>query len=387
MSEKKRNIIVIGSAYPLRGGGIATFNERLAQALMDQGDNVVIHSFSLQYPKMLFPGKTQLSNDTPPENLNIEVTINSVNPFNWFKVGRKIKRLRPEIVLVRFWIPFMGPSLGTIARIIKSNNYTAVIALADNIIPHEWKPGQRIFTRYFIKSVEGFIIMSKSVLKDLELFDKVKPRQLCPHPLYDNYGEILSKEEAKKALNLNADQHYILFFGFIREYKGLDILLEALADERLRKLPVKLLIAGEFYANESHYMDTIKRLGLSEDVIIHSVFIPHADVRKYFCASDVVVLPYKDATQSGVTQVAYHFNRPVITTNVGGLPEMVPDGVVGYVVNPEPDSVAEAIYKFFNEKKETEFSENVKIEKRKYSWDVMIQSINCLAEEIINLKP
>jgi glycosyltransferase involved in cell wall biosynthesis len=387
MSEKKRNIIVIGSAYPLRGGGIATFNERLARALMDQGDNVVIHSFSLQYPNILFPGKTQLSNDTPPENLNIEVTINSVNPFNWLKVGRKIKRLRPDIVLVRFWIPFMGLSLGTISRIIKSNNYTAVIALADNIIPHEWKPGQRILTRYFIKSVEGFIIMSKSVLKDLELFDKVKPRQLCPHPLYDNYGEILSKEEAKKALNLNADQHYILFFGFIREYKGLDILLEALADERLRKLPVRLLIAGEFYANESHYMDIIKRLSLSEDVIIHSDFIPHTDVRKYFCASDVVVLPYKDATQSGVTQVAYHFNRPVITTNVGGLPEMVPDGVVGYVVNPEPDSVAEAIYKFFNEKRETEFSENVKIEKKKYSWDVMIQSINSLAEEINNLKP
>jgi glycosyltransferase involved in cell wall biosynthesis len=353
---------------------------------MENGDDVIIHTFSLQYPGLFFPGKTQLSKELPPEKLNIEVTINSINPFNWLRVGRKIKRQRPDIVIIRFWIPFMGPSLGTISRIIRKNHFTRVIALADNIIPHEWKPGRRILTRYFINSVEGFIVMSKSVLRDLELFDNSKPRLLCPHPLYDNFGEIMTKEDAIKSLGLDPLYRYILFFGFIREYKGLDILLEAFADQRLRKFKIKLLVVGEFYSNETAYLGIIQKNNLSDHVILHSDFIPNTDVRKYFCASEVVVQPYKNATQSGVTQVAYHFNRPMITTNVGGLPEIVPDGVVGYVVNPDPTSVAGAIYRFFDLDKEEEFSRNVIEEKKKYSWGGMIKSINDLVYEINKVK-
>ncbi len=383
MPEKPKQIIIIGSAYPLRGGGIATFNERLARALTDHGDHVIIHSFSLQYPKLFFPGTNQYTNEPPPEGLDIRVTVNSVNPFNWLMTGRKLRRSRPDIVLIRFWIPFMGPCLGTIARVIRLNGHSKVISIIDNITPHEAKTGLRLLTRYFLNSVEGFIVMSKSVLDDLTTFDSKKPRVICQHPLYDNFGDIIAKEEAKKTLNLDRGVSYALFFGFIRAYKGLDILLHAIADERVKNLNVKLLVAGEFYDDESLYHDIIKNNRLSDRVVIRNHFIPNSEVRNYFCACDVVVQPYRSATQSGVTQVAYHFNRPMITTDVGGLPEMVPDGVVGYVVHPDARSVADAIVSFYEGHKEMEFSENVEKEKKRFSWDNMVHAVNELAQQII----
>jgi glycosyltransferase involved in cell wall biosynthesis len=382
MSEIQRHIILIGSAYPLRGGGIATFNERLARALTDHGDHVIIHSFSLQYPKIFFPGTNQYTKEPPPEGLNIEVSVNSINPFNWIITGRKLRHARPDIVLIRFWIPFMAPALGTLARIIRGNGYSKVVAIVDNITPHETKTGLKLLTRYFTGSVEGFIVMSKAVLNELDAFDKSKPRVLCPHPLYDNFGDIIPKEEAKRVLNLDVNARYVLFFGFIRAYKGLDILLHAFTDERLKNLKIKLLVAGEFYSDEAVYRDIIEKNQLSENVVIRSNFIPNSEVRNYFCACDVVAQPYKTATQSGVTQVAYHFNKPMITTNVGGLPEMVPDGLVGYVVQPDTLSVADAIYAFFNGNKEVEFSENVKKEKKKFSWENMVHAIDELAQQI-----
>jgi glycosyltransferase involved in cell wall biosynthesis len=359
----------------LRGGGISTFNERLAKAFQDIGDEVSIYNFSLQYPGFLFPGKTQYSDEEPPENLKIITRVNSVNPLNWISVGKEIRRMKPDLVVIRYWIPFMAPCLGTIASSIRKNKHTRVIAITDNIIPHEQRPGDKLLTRYFVKRVDGFVTMSRSVLNDLDLFDKKKPRAFCPHPLYDNFGDPIKKDDAKDKLSLDTNKRYILFFGFIRDYKGLDLLLKAFADDRLREYPLRLLVAGEFYTDPKPYRKIIDSYGLEDLVKMDNEFIPNSAVLNYFCACDLVAQPYKDATQSGVTQVAYHFNKPMVVTNVGALPEMVPDGKVGYVVSPDEKEISEAILKYFQENKEEEFSRNVEVEKKKYSWENMIEAI------------
>lgn len=377
---EKRNVIIIGTAYPFRGGGMSTYNERLARAFQERGDQVTIYTFSLQYPGFLFPGKTQYSAEPPPAGLNIKVAVNSVNPFNWIKVGREIKKLETDIVVIRYWMPFMAPCLGTIARIIRRNRKSKIIAIADNIIPHEKMPGGSLLSRYFVKSCDGFIVMSRAVLNDLDKFDKIRPREFSPHPLYDNFGEPVSKSLAKKHLGLEETTNYILFFGFIREYKGLDLLIKAFADERFRKLPVKLLIAGEFYIDGNPYLELIESLGLKDMIVLRTEFIENNDIVNYFCASDIVAQPYKDATQSGVTQIAYHFDKPMLTTNVGGLSEMVPDGKVGFVVAPDKNEISEALLRFFYENLEKEFSRNVSIEKKRFSWDILLSQIDSIVE-------
>jgi glycosyltransferase involved in cell wall biosynthesis len=306
-------------------GGLATYNERLAREFMQKGCNVIIYTFSLQYPSFLFPGKTQFSESPAPNDLNIKVCVNSINPFNWLKIGKEIRKQNPDIVIIKFWMPFMAPCFGKIARIIKKNKHTKIISIIDNIIPHEKRAGDRILANYFVKAVDGFVAMSKSVLNDLETFDKKKPKVFCPHPLYDNFGEIIPKENAKQKLGLDASLKYILFFGFIREYKGLDLMLEAFAKCVERDKSLRLIIAGEFYTDSKPYFEIIKKHKLEDLVLMHNDFIPDEKVAAYFCASDIVVQPYKDATQSGVTQIAYHFNKPMIVTNVGGLAEIIPD--------------------------------------------------------------
>ncbi|HZX62769.1 MAG TPA: glycosyltransferase [Bacteroidales bacterium] len=378
----KRKVVIIGSAHPLRGG-LATYNERLAKEYIDQGNDVTIYTFSLQYPGFLFPGKTQYSTEPAPKGIPIKIKINSINPMNWIKVGRHIKNERPDLVIIKFWIPFMAPCLGTISRIIRKNKHTKIISILDNLIPHERRPGDLLLIRYWVNSVDGFIAMSRSVLGEINqiLTSKPKPTLFCPHPLYDNFGGVVPKAEAKKHLGLDPGYSYILFFGFIRDYKGLDLLLKAFADERLRAYPLKLLVAGEFYTDAKPYFDLIEQLHLAELVIMNNEFIPDSAVADYFCATDLVVQPYKSATQSGVTQIAYHFNKPMIITNVGGLGEFVPDGKVGYVVEPSVPEIASSILRFYDEKKEDEFSANAAVEKLKYSWGRMTESIDELANQ------
>jgi D-inositol-3-phosphate glycosyltransferase len=376
----RRKVVIIGSAHPLRGG-LATYNERLAKEYINQGNDVVIYTFSLQYPGFLFPGKTQYSSEPAPEGIPIRIKVNSINPFNWIRIGREIRKSRPDLVIVKFWIPFMAPCLGTICRIIRKNKHTKIISILDNLIPHERRPGDLLLIRYWVNSADGFIAMSRSVLAEINQFliSKPKPTLFCPHPLYDNFGESVSKAEAKKRLKLDSGYSYILFFGFIRDYKGLDLLLKAFADERLRAFPLKLLVAGEFYTDSKPYYQLIRELNLEEDVIMSNDFIPDSAVGNYFCAADLVVQPYKSATQSGVTQIAYHFDKPMIITDVGGLAEFVPHEKVGYVVKSSEKEIADAILRFYEEKKESEFSANAAIEKQKYSWGKMTEAIDKIA--------
>jgi glycosyltransferase involved in cell wall biosynthesis len=301
--------------------------------------------------------------------------LNSINPFSWITTGLKIKNEKPDILLIRYWLPFMGPCLGTVARIAKSNRHTVVICIFDNVIPHEKRPGDKILTKYFTSSIDGAIVMSHTVLDDLKTFRENIPVKLSPHPLFDNYGKPVGREEALAALNLDADNSYLLFFGFIRAYKGLDLLIEAFSDKRLRNRKLKLIIAGEFYEEDTPYSDLIKKYGLENNVIIFDHFIKDNEVSLFFSVADLVVQPYKTATQSGVTQIAFHFEKPMLVTDVGGLREIVTDGKCGYVVNPESKYIAEAIVDYFDNNRKAQFTEGVKQEKEKFSWDKMTASI------------
>ncbi len=376
--EKKR-VIIVGSAYPLRGGGIATFNERLAKEFIDLGHDVHIETFSLQYPSILFPGKSQYSDEDPPEHLKINVSLNSINPFSWIKVGRRIKKMKPDLVVMRFWIPFMAPCLGTVAKIIRKNNFTKVVSIVDNIIPHETHFGDKLLANYFVKNVDAFVTMSRSVLKELKSFDQLKPKKYTLHPLYDNFGAAVSRTAALKKLNLSDEYHYILFFGFIREYKGLDLVLNAMADPWIKSQKIKLIVAGEFYTDAKPYHDLIRELDIADQIVLSNDFIPNEEVVNYFCAADMVVQPYKTATQSGVTQVAYHFDKPMIVTDVGGLAEIVPHNKVGFVVAGDAQKIAESIRLFYIDNRATEFISNIKTEKKKYAWDKMIDVIFSLS--------
>ncbi len=378
MSQPKK-IIIVGSAYPLRGGGIASYNERLAREFMAQGFDTSIYTFSLQYPKILFPGTTQYSTEPPPADLKIKVCINSINPFNWIKVGNELRKIKPDIIVVRYWLPFMAPCFGTILRLAKKNKHTKVVCIADNIIPHEKRIIDTPFTRYFVKPVDAFILMSKMVLNDLKKFVKSKPAQFIPHPLYDNFGRKISKEEARKKLGIGLDEKLILFFGFIRNYKGLDILLEAIKILKDQNQKIKLLVAGEFYDDKKKYDDLITRLGINDHLILHTDFIPDNEVKYFLCATDCVVQPYRHATQSGVTPLAYYFEKPMIVTSVGGLPDMIPDRV-GLIAEPNKIDIAQKIIEFF-QLGEDHFLPHLREEKKKYSWNNIVQAIVDLAKK------
>ncbi|NVO86052.1 glycosyltransferase [Hymenobacter terrestris] len=371
-------VVIIGPAYPLRGG-LATYNERLAHAFQEAGDEVRLVTFSLQYPNFLFPGQTQFSTGPAPEGLDIEVSLNSVNPLSWWKVGEKLRREKPDLVIFRFWLPFMGPALGTVARLVRRNGHSRVVAITDNVIPHEARPGDRPLTRYFLSACHGFVTMSRAVLADLRRLHFRQPALYRPHPLYDNFGPSKPKTDALAALHLDPAFGYLLFFGFIRAYKGLDILLEAFADERLAKLPVKLIIAGEYYEDAAPYEVLIKQHGLENRLIRATDFIPNEQVADYFCAADMVVQPYKNATQSGVSQIAYHFGRPMLVTDVGGLAELIPDGEVGYVVPPAPRAIADALVDFYDQQRETEFMAGVTAKRKEFSWEVMVAALKEVA--------
>jgi glycosyltransferase involved in cell wall biosynthesis len=374
LASEAKHIVIVGPAYPFRGG-LATYNQLLASKLVAQGHRVELVTFTLQYPSLFFPGKTQYSSEEAPSDLLINKRINSINPLNWLKVGRQLARQKPDLVIFRYWMPFMAPAFGTIARLIRGNSKSKVVAITDNIIPHERRPMDRWFTSYFLRSCDGFVSMSRAVLQDLLAFELDKPALFHAHPMYESFGAPLSKSEARSQLDLKADGKYLLFFGFIRAYKGLDLLLEAMADQRLEQEDVQLIIAGEYYEDAARYKALMKEKGLEERIVERTHFIPDSEVRAYFCACDMVVQTYKHATQSGVTQVAYFYERPMLVTDVGGLAELVPDQEVGYVCPVDVKSVADALVDFYTLDREAEFSQGVRQGKKKFSWEGMIKSL------------
>lgn len=366
-------VFIIGPAFPLRGG-LASFDELFCEALNKEGHQCEIISYSLQYPNFLFPGSTQYHvNGTAPKNITIHTLINSVNPLSWFKTASFIKKQKPDFIIFRFWIPFMGPALGTIARLVKKQNIK-VLAITDNVIPHEKRLGDKQLASYFIKGCDAFVTMSKAVMNDLEKFTNTSHKKYLLHPLYTAFGDKIPKQEARLKLNLKQDDRVILFFGLIRKYKGLDLLIEAFS--LLKANPHnKLLIAGEFYEDKQPYFDLISKYKLEEQIILLNQFIPNDDVKYYFSAADIVALPYRSATQSGVTQVSFHFEVPTLVTNVGGLGEIIPHNVAGYVVEPNPQAIASSLEDYFENNKEQAFTEGMKQEKQKYEWSIFVNEI------------
>lgn len=383
---KPKRILILGPAWPLRGG-IAATDELLCQAFLDAGHSCGIVSFSLQYPGFLFPGTSQFDElRNVPAGVKIRSLVNSVNPFNWLSVGRKIRKEKPDLLIVRYWLPFMGPSLGTIARRAKKNRHTKVVSLVDNAIPHEKRIGDKLFSRYFLRSCDAFLAMSQAVLNDLQQFNVSKLTVFSEHPLYTSYGEPQDKTESRKKLRLDPDGKYLLFFGLIRRYKGLDLLLEAMGDARVKERNIRLIVAGEYYEDESYYNEIIARLQLEKHVELHTKFIADEDVKWYFSACDLVTQTYHTATQSGVTKVAMQFNKPSLVTNVGGLGEIIEHGRSGYVVAPDKKAIADSIVDFYDQQREAGFVAATREDKKKYSWDVMVKAFEGLYAQIPDKK-
>ncbi len=375
-------ITILGPAHPYRGG-LASIMETMARVFRHRGHEVKIDTFSLQYPSWLFPGKSQTVDTPPPDDLHIERCVNTMNPLNWLRIGRRLRRERPDFVLLKYWTPFMAPCFGTIARLARRNGRTRVLCQIDNVEPHEHHFVDRPFNRYFLRSVDGFVYMSEQVHRELEAYTDA-PALFSPHPLFEHFGGRVDRGEACVRLGLDPASGYALFFGLIRDYKGLDLLLDAWAKLRCegRIEGKKLIVAGEFYTPREPYLAQIAALGLQDEVILHDRFIPDAEVKYYFSAVDCVVQPYKTATQSGVTQIAYQFCTPMIVTAVGGLAEIVPDGRVGYVCPPTAEGVADAIERIYEPGVLERFRENCIDERRRFSWDEMCSRIMELYEKV-----
>ena len=368
-------ITILGPAHPYRGG-LASIMEIMARTFQRRGDEVDIKTFTLQYPSLLFPGESQTVATPPPADLRICRCVNTMNPLNWVRVGRRIRRERPDFVLMKYWTPFMAPCFGTIARIARGNGHTKVLCQIDNVEPHELHLTDKTFNRYYLHSVDGFVYMSEQVHSELRAYSDA-PALFSPHPLFENFGERVERSEACVRLGLDPANRYVLFFGLIRDYKGLDLLLDAWAQLRRagRTEGRRLIVAGEFYTAREPYLNRIADNGLQDEVLLHDRFIPDDDVKYYFSAADFVVQPYKTATQSGVTQIAYQFCVPMVVTKVGGLAEIVPDGRVGYVCEPTPEGVAGAIERMYEGDTLQRFRENCVEERRRFSWEEMCSRI------------
>ncbi len=366
-------IIILGTAWPYRGG-LATFNERLARQFMSEGHEVEVWTFTLQYPSFLFPGKTQYTNEPAPKDLVIRRELNSCNPFNWIKVGKAVRKAAPDLLICCYWMSFFAPSYGLVSKMAQRNGKTKCVALVHNMIPHEPSILDKLFAPYFVKRQNGFVALSESVVKDIEAISHQHSAVSSPHPIYDHYGERMTKEEACEALGLDAQKDYMLFFGLVRAYKGLDLLLDAFEKVKDSLPNLQLIIAGEFYEDEDKYRTQIADLGLTERVIIRNEFVPDGDLRKYFGAADLIVQPYKTATQSGVTQVAFHFEKPMLVTNVGGLGEIVHDHKMGYACAPNAEDIAEDLMDYYQNKRQEAYTAYLQKEKTKYAWSNMTRA-------------
>ncbi len=372
------NIVCIGPAHPLRGG-IANFNTALCKSFIEAGHQASIVSFSLQYPRRLFPGQTQYEEGKAPEGIPIRPLINSVDPFSWKRTARIIRSASPDMVVVHHWMPFLAVSLGYIVRKLRRKQAGPVIVIAHNVIPHEKPPGWKRMSGYLLSACDGYIVLSASLLEDLKIFTDSENKGFIPHPVYDHFGDPVSRNEAAERLGLDPSLKYLLFFGMIRKYKGLDLLIRAFAAMKHRVPDLRLIVAGEFYTGEQEYLDLINESGAGDRVIVRGHFIPSGKVRYYFSLADLVTQPYRTATQSGVSQVAYHFGVPMLVTDVGGLAEIVPHMRVGYVTPVDEKAIAEAITDFFEQDRAAAFRLNIQQERKRFTWEAVREQVLILA--------
>ncbi len=356
-------IAILSVFYPYRGG-IAQFSGSLFKAL-EADNHVKAFNFTLQYPAFLFPGETQfVTAEDKAEPISSERLLNSIQPFSYLKTARKINQFEPDVYISNYWMSFFGPSMGFVAK--KMNKNTKRIAILHNVIPHEKRFYDTAFNRYFLNNHDAFVVLSSAVKNDLlTLKPNAKVLQL-EHPIYSHFGEKITQETAVEKLKLNPRKKTILFFGIIRDYKGLDVLLTAFS---MLSEEYQIIIAGECYGSFEKYASQINDLGIRDRTHVFNRYIPDHEVSTFFSAADVCILPYKSATQSGITAIAHHFCVPLITTNVGGLKEANMDGENGIVVaEPKPELFADAIQNYFKNEFKHAFSENIRIKNKENSW-------------------
>jgi glycosyltransferase involved in cell wall biosynthesis len=367
-------IIIIGTAYPMRGG-IAHYVALLYKVLIKRGNDVKIISFKRQYPSIFFPGKTQQDLSKEIEPIPSEPLLDSIGPLSWIRTFLAIYKEKADLVIFKYWMPFFAPCYAAISFLTRLFTRTKILYLCDNIIPHERRIEDRLLTRIGLWNVHYFIVQSKVVKNDLLYFRPNAIYKEVPHPVYEIFSNPYTRQHARKHFNFASKDKVILFFGYVRKYKGLHYLIDAMPLV-LKKTTVKLLIAGEFYDDEHQYQEQIKQLGIEDSVFVFGDYIPNEEVGLYYNASDVVVLPYVSATQSGIIQIAYNYDKPVITTNVGGLPEVIEEGKTGFIVPSEDaEALAESIIKFFKIKNKEKFTRNIREYKKQFSWDRMASEI------------
>ncbi len=367
-------VVILGTSYPMRGG-IAHYVALLYKALINRGHQVQIISFKRQYPTIFFPGKTQQDLSKEVEPIPSKPLLDSVGPLSWIRTFIEIHRSSPDLIIFKYWMPFFAPSYACVAFLTKLFTHTKVLYICDNIVPHEKKPGDTWLTRLALSFVDYFIVQSGTVQEDLLYFRPSANYQKVPHPVYEIFRHNYTSNQARQKLGIPNDEKVLLFFGYVRAYKGLQYLIDAMPLLQ-KKIKIKLLVAGEFYEDKEKYIKQIENLSLKSSVILFDDYIPNEEIGLYFAAANVVVLPYISATQSGIVQIAYNYNKPVITTDVGGLPEAVIQEVTGLVVPAQNIQVlADAIIRYFEENKEEEFSENIQQQKGQFSWERLVVAI------------
>ncbi len=377
----RKRIALVGPAAPFRGG-IAQFTDTIASGMRERGHHVYVATFKRQYPAFLYPGKSQF--DAEKKAIaSAERLIDSVNPVTWIQTAKEISRQGVTAVVFQYWMPYFAPAYATIASRLK-NQGIPVLAVVHNVVPHEKHVGDDQLGKYFLDKCDAYLTLSDAVAEDLRELGMTAPNETVAHPVYQHFGETIPREEARSRLGVPADAELLLFFGFVRPYKGLRYLLEAMPIIVAARPKARLIVAGEFYEDEARYREMIDALGLADVVDVQAEYIPEHEVSTYFSAANLVVQPYVSATQSGVVQTAYNFDRPVAVTDVGGLAEVVPDGRAGYVVPPNaPKALADAVVAYFVEAKEAAFVEGVKQEKERYTWARLLDVLETMVDATV----
>jgi len=371
-------IAIIGPVFPYKGG-ISHYTGLLCRSLKQKHDVTMI-SYKLQYPKILFRKEQKDYNNDTFKIDDTKYWIHTANPFNWKKTADAINNLAPDLVIIQWWHPYFAPCYYSLIRKL---NHTKILFSCHNVFPHERFPFDKILTRTVLKHGDYFIVHSKLDAADLLKIKSDAKFKISVMPTFNAFKfENMNMQTAREELGIPLNQKVLLFFGFVREYKGLGYLLKAMPRIIEALHDVQLLIVGDFGKKKNEYLQMIDAVVMNENINIYDDYIPDREIEKYFAAADLVVLPYISATQSAIVQLAFGFNKPVIVTNVGGLPEAVADGQTGYIVAPQdPDAISAAVIRFFEENKADEFIANVEAEANKYSWDRMSEDVEALCEE------
>jgi len=375
-----RHLAFVGPLHPYRGG-IAQFLEAMVSGFEARGHRVTPYTFTRQYPEILFPGKSQFDDRGASFVPEAKRVLDSVNPLSWLTTAREVGRARPDVVVFKYWLPFLAPAFGSVARLARRAGIPSIVVV-DNAIPHERRPGDIVLGRYFLRSAAGLVVMSETVDRDLDRLGVTAPRVRVGHPVYDNFGPSIPRSEARARLGIPDGARLLLFFGFVRRYKGLHVLLEAMPRIASHLPEAYLVVAGEFYDPIEPYTEQIARLGIGDRVHVFPDFIPSDRVGEYFSAADLVVQPYISATQSGVAQIAFHFEKPLLATDVGGLAETLGNGEAGLVVPPDdPGAVADAVLRFYEENLADRLIDGVRRRRDLHSWDRLLDAVESMIPE------